>query len=895
MATKIQSLYDKASDKVVYPMTHERAVVDSNGTTLETKLGQIGIPNEEDFSVVNGVLSMKSANYSGANYEGYGRIVLRKNVKTEEVVTDITRTPYAVTSGNGYLINLDTHVVGDYTASDNVWKTRTACTTIDVEAGTVLEFRASSMTPAFNSDLYPHWRMWVLADASTGEIIKDDDDEYIMAPANVDYEDSPKLVTIPKAGRLYINCWIGQTSRGHHEVNNVTYTTAQRELNVLENSMFTSPNTIYIVKYDYDINSREITLPKNSILFFDGGSTANSNVAGGAITGNHSTICAVNDNIFSDKVTIKGTWTNEEFYPEWFGAKGDGITDDTAAIQAALNVASSITTPLQVVVKLNGSYVFSDTLVVYPNTTLRGNSVGSHDQNSKGVNTLIAKFTTNLACAIVSSNMKNASYNTGASRGQIDGGTIKYCNSVRIENLRLVDGMVDVEDEDTHITTKRPTFCGIKIVASINSSIRNVRIQGFWYGIVRFATWYASDSNVLVSAYKIGYYAGHDMNNFSIHNGYINASMSSLGFLPTNDEVFNSDHIKQNSAGVYGIYASGTLENVISENADYGRYYYAHCSITDMRPWMEQIKKVGFGVYAGSALTIIQGFYLGSGKYIDSSDSTSVTLVGKAPQGRISIGASDVLNYNTVARNFTQNVVGLSSGIGRYNIRTKQASWWNSSGQFFADANGFGLQDAWGGTYENRPQAPYMRPGAIYMKTESNGVSRPIFQVTEGTKAYLYLTPSTLENTQDGTIVLTVGSTTFTYNYVSSNFTTVAELIDDMVEKAINTGLTAENYRGNFRLYNSAVGVLTSEDYSYDDGDTGLDGFMGYNTGRCGSLPVFVDALGGNAENDRKVSTLPATATDGDILFYTVIGKPVYYSNGHWYDFGDNEVTNNPL
>jgi hypothetical protein len=62
-----------------------------------------------------------------------------------------------------------------------------------------------------------------------------------------------------------------------------------------------------------------------------------------------------------------------------FGAKGDGISDDTAAVQAAIDsnrgsinakAAASVYFP-------PGNYLISDTLVVWANTELRGSSLPS--------------------------------------------------------------------------------------------------------------------------------------------------------------------------------------------------------------------------------------------------------------------------------------------------------------------------------------------------------------------------------------------------------------------------------------------------------------------------------------------------------------------------------------
>jgi len=52
-----------------------------------------------------------------------------------------------------------------------------------------------------------------------------------------------------------------------------------------------------------------------------------------------------------------------------FGAVGDGVTDDTAAIQAAINVAAKIIVPA-------GTYKVIDTLTLKDNTTFQGDGVG---------------------------------------------------------------------------------------------------------------------------------------------------------------------------------------------------------------------------------------------------------------------------------------------------------------------------------------------------------------------------------------------------------------------------------------------------------------------------------------------------------------------------------------
>lgn len=96
--------------------------------------------------------------------------------------------------------------------------------------------------------------------------------------------------------------------------------------NVLTQDMINQPNTIYEIRYNFDCDSKTLVFPKNCILYFNGGSLYNFQ---------ESTKSDV-DNVYN--VGLAGEVLNDVLYPEWFGAKGDGITDDRMAIQACINI-----------------------------------------------------------------------------------------------------------------------------------------------------------------------------------------------------------------------------------------------------------------------------------------------------------------------------------------------------------------------------------------------------------------------------------------------------------------------------------------------------------------------------------------------------------------------------
>lgn len=150
---------------------------------------------------------------------------------------------------------------------------------------------------------------------------------------------------------------------------------------ILSQSDFNQANTIYEIRYDFDLNGNTINIPDNCELKFVGGSLKN-----GILDGNF-TISSNKYNILID-IIAKGI-LNEEIPIEWFGGKAYSYWED---VQNGVDSNSALENAIQsngsrIITFNEGYYKITKTINLPPYITIKGNAVNSKYYNIRRTST----------------------------------------------------------------------------------------------------------------------------------------------------------------------------------------------------------------------------------------------------------------------------------------------------------------------------------------------------------------------------------------------------------------------------------------------------------------------------------------------------------------------------
>ena len=286
-------------------------------------------PDEEDITteVVNEehVLKLADRDYRPDQFSGKGYKILRKNLKRINLaVTKITVNTIPTADGEISITinNVDTHV----TIAKDTQNTTTLVATAISEA-LIPEHEDYDVEVADN--------VVTLTRKHSGEVETSAFD-VTTTGMTLDIEDSVKTVT----------------------------------RNLITPVMVNQPNTIYEIRYDFDLDGQTIEVPENCTLKFDGGCLRN-----GTVILNYTYLCGY----VSLPNTVQGTVSNAIINPIWFGADKNGEIDSTIAIQTSINFLLD-TSKRKTIYLENGTYNISSPLIF--TSRMRGVFCGQTSSNT---------------------------------------------------------------------------------------------------------------------------------------------------------------------------------------------------------------------------------------------------------------------------------------------------------------------------------------------------------------------------------------------------------------------------------------------------------------------------------------------------------------------------------
>lgn len=298
---------------------------------------------------------------------------------------------------------------------------------------------------------------------------------------------------------------------------------------------------------------------------------------------------------------------SERVNAKWFGAKGDGITDDTTSIQSAIDFTASIGGGTVYIPQ--GKYRTTSTLYLKSNVAIEGDSSLIYATKVENFTTIFADFENPYAWAIdtynVLTNTGNPlAYDSSTSGAVFDNGGIHATYNVKACNI-------DIE------AINQPIFGGIRFSVSPYFLRKNIRIRNTYIGCMLNASWVGTDENISAESLYLSFVYVTDTNSFSIKN-----CVSSIPYLTEHmDESFvpkivysqlSQKNYLDKSVGLFASYMYGVdITGFCSEKGNIAKMYLSCNGLTESAYYMEGVKDY-YWYLQGTKATINEGFHLSS-------------------------------------------------------------------------------------------------------------------------------------------------------------------------------------------------------------------------------------------------------------------------------------------
>ena len=219
--------------------------------------------------------------------------------------------------------------------------------------------------------------------------------------------------------------------------------------NILSQTMINKENTIYEIRYDFDLNGNEITIPKGCVLDFQGGSLSN-----GTIVGNDTNIKA-NCYVIFDNIIIEGLWRVNNILLDWFDIDETEGADNYNSIRNCF--------------QLSNDNIYNN--IYLPKKTLYF-STKAYKDTELGYIANIAQFTvkSNTTVHLDSTIILNPHELTHT----------EILSSTNTKNISIIGSGKIIGDVETHLGTTGEWCHGIHFCGVKNALIEGVVVEKNW-------------------------------------------------------------------------------------------------------------------------------------------------------------------------------------------------------------------------------------------------------------------------------------------------------------------------------------------------------------------------------------------------------------------------------